>query len=121
MQYNPSDIAKLISEDPDVVDTADLSAPMSTTDIEKQAEAEAGDDPQAEVKDDIRKQEEEDRKEREEKRRVLQPQIDQINKSIEDLESGLKVGLQTTQSLGDLDSQIAQIARSVSGLEKQVY
>lgn len=117
----PQHIADLITEDPDVMDTSQIDAPMSTSDIEREAVAETGDDPEAEVKDDIRKQEEEERKEREERRRVLQPQIDQINKSIQDLETGLKTGIQATQSLGDLDSKISQIAQSVGGIEKQIY
>ncbi|MDB4490019.1 hypothetical protein N9045_00740 [bacterium] len=114
-------IASMISEDPDVMDASQISAPMSTSDIERQAEAETGDDPEAEVKDDIRKQEEEERKEREERRRVLQPQIDQINKSIQDLETGLKTGIEATRNLGDLDNQISKIAQSVGGIEKQIY
>lgn len=118
---NINQIAAYITEDPDLVDASSLDAPMSPVEIERQAEAEAGEDPEAEVKQDIRKQEEEERKEREERRRILQPQIDQITKSIENLESGLKVGIQATKNLGNLDSQISKIAQNVSGLEKQVY
>ncbi len=117
----PFQIAKLLTEDPDVMDASQMDAPMSPSDIERQAKAETGDDPEAEVKDDIRKQEEEERKEREERRRVLQPQIDQINRSIQDLETGLKTGIQATQSLSDLDSKISKIAQSVGGIEKQIY
>ena len=121
MNINPKDIAKIISEDPDLIDAQDLSKPMSSADIERQAKQETGEDPEADLKDEIRKKAEEDKKEQEERRRVLEPQIDKINKSIEDLEDNLQTGLQATKSLGDLDTQIASIARSIGGIEKQMY
>lgn len=99
--------------------------PLTAAEVDKQAEKVAGEKPDQEVADQIKAQQEADRQKELQRRQLLEPQMNDLNKSMDSLRTGITQGVSAAKTGGDafggLDKQLAQINSILSQLQKQMY
>ena len=130
-------IAKLITEDPDIFSEmmsgsmtsasmmdADPGSdiPLTSTEITNQTNDIEDNEASDEVADELRAEQEEELAEKEQRRRMLEPQMDQMGKSIGALDQGIGLGASQArdidQSLGGLDTDMAALKTALQSFEK---
>jgi hypothetical protein len=140
MKYSISNIAKVITEDPDVLTELDASLngpvqdlgddngmekPLTSAEIEKQATDVAGEDPNQQVKDQIKAQEEAEQAQEQERRKLLEPQMQELQSSMGELGTGITQGIDAVETGGDafqgLGDNMTAIQAILKNLEQQVY
>lgn len=99
--------------------------PLTATEVEKQAEDVAGEDPDQAVKDQIKAQQEIEQKQQMERRKMLEPQMQELQTSMDKLGTGITQGTAAARTGGEafqgLDQDMAAIQAILQNLEKQLY
>lgn len=148
MRYSIRDIARVITEDPDIISELDSSMdtsleapaspnksvatskvdqkkPLTATDIDEKATDIAGENPDSQIKDQIKAQEEIQRKQEEERHKTLEPQMQDLQTSIDTLGTGITQGASAAKQSGEafngLDKNMSAIQTILQNLEKQLY
>lgn len=152
MKYSINDIAKVITEDPDIISELDSSIdtsleepantsalpsqsvaiskvgqkkPLTATDVEKQATNIAGKNPDQQIKDQIKTQEETQRKQEKERQDMLEPQMQDLQTSMDTLGTGITQGASAAKQSGEafngLDKNMSAIQTILQNLEKELY
>lgn len=158
MRYSIDDIARVITEDPDILTELDTSMdqsmeepapgpeiaapepeidksvvepevgeekPLTAVDVEKQAEEVAGENPDQQVADQIKAQEEAERQQEMERRKLLQPQMQELQTSMDKLGTGITQGVAAANTGGEafqgLGDDMAAIQAILKNLENQIY
>jgi len=114
MMIKPSEIARYLTEDPDIfmeldsLDVGPMDANMTSAEIEQQAREETPDDADQQEVDELSLQKEIEQQEQEKKRDILQPQIDTIDKSLGNIRTGFQQNLRDT---GHREQNIEDLAK----------
>jgi chromosome segregation ATPase len=144
-------IAALLTEDPDVFMELDTSMdpemdapagpgmddqqnmvepeaeekPLNATEIEKEADEIAGDDAgnaDAEIANELKAQQEAEMQAAQERQEMMQPQIDKLNSSLANIQTGLTQGqaqaTDANQAFGGLDQEMAALKQVVANIGK---
>jgi len=129
MMIKPSEIARYLTEDPDIfmeldsLDVGPMDANMTSAEIEQQAREETPDDADQQEVDELSLQKEIEQQEQEKKRDILQPQIDTIDKSLGNIRTGFQQNLRDTghreQNIEDLGQEIADLDVALNMFSKQ--
>lgn len=157
MRYSIGDVARVITEDPDILRELDSSMdqslgepapvpevavpaepdksvtepevgeekPLTAVDVERQAEDIAGEEPDQQVKDQIKAQEDAQRAQEMERRKLLEPQMSELQTSMDQLGTGITQGAAAARTGGDafqgLDGNMSAIQAILKNLENQIY
>jgi len=139
MRYSIDSIARVITEDPDILTELDASLngpvqdlgdsgidkPLTSAEIEKQATDVAGEDPDQQVKDQMKAQEDAERTQEQERRKLLEPQMDELQNSMGELDTGITQGIDAVETGGNafqgLGDNMSAIRAILKNLEQQVY
>lgn len=151
MRYSISNIANIITEDPDILSEVDSSidssmdsndvsvpttpavdksvnaqeAPLTSMDVEKQAKEIAGEDPPMQVKDQLKAEDEAKRAQEAERRKMIEPQMQELQNSMDTLGTGITQGVDAANQGGEafkgLDGNMSAIRAILQNLEKQIY
>jgi len=99
--------------------------PLTSTEITHQADNIADEETSDEVADELRAEQEEELAEKEQRQRMLEPQMDQMGKSIGALDQGISLGASQArdmdQSLGGLDTDMAALKTALQSFEKAAF
>lgn len=124
-------IADTIEYDPDIISdealpstpSVGMEQPLSSTEINKQAqEATAEKDTDAQISKQMKAQEEQKKKEQQAKRKLIDPQIKNLQSSLNRLNTDISIGKSTTDQsdkrFEDMNSQITNVNNIISSLAK---
>lgn len=120
-------LSEVITEDPNIFIEMDLDLgmdkPLTSSDIDKQAQQMSPNkDTDRQVKDQIKKQEEAQKKADQTRKRALEPQFNELQKSVKNVSTNIAKSAQDiqtgTDSITDLDSDLASINSLVTNLQK---
>jgi len=135
---NPiSDIASIITEDPDILvelnssmnspmDAVDpgMEQPSTSTDVERQAEEIGGEDPDPQIRDQIRDQEEAGQQQQNERQRLIDPQMQELQDTVGQLDDNITQGVASidkqNRAFNGLDSDMSAIQAILQSLETQI-
>ena len=123
-----SRVSKLITEDPNYLMTEmdmdlGMDKPLTARDIDQQTEQMSPNkDTDKQVKDQIKKQEEAQKKADQARKKALAPQFKELQKNVQNVSTNIAKSAQDiqtgTDSMTDLDSDLASINSLVTNLQK---
>lgn len=99
--------------------------PLTGTEIEQQADKEAGsEDASRQVADKLKMQQEMEKQAEMQRQKVIQPQIQQLHQAMDKLNTGVAQGQQAAttggQSFGALEKEMTNVNSLLGNLEKQI-
>jgi hypothetical protein len=107
-----------------MVDTSDeMDKPLNATEIEKQAEEQTGmPDASGQMADQMKMQQDMLKQQNQERQKLIQPQMDSLEQSMNQLNTGILQGKQATMAggdqFGDLEKEMGAVNALVSNLGK---
>lgn len=104
---------------------AEEEKPLNATEIEKEADEIAGDDAgnaDAEIANELKAQQEAEMQAAQERKEMMQPQIDKLNSSLSNIQTGLTQGqaqaTDANQAFSGLDQEMAALKQLVANIGK---
>ncbi len=128
-------LSKIITEDPNIYDgqvlleldlnTMDLNKPLTSNEIQQQAkDISPNKDTDKQVNDQIKKQQEAQKKADQVRKKALEPQFKALQQNVKNVSTNIAKSAQNiqtgTDSMTDLDSDLASINSLVTNLQKTV-